>query len=641
MENFIEPATSAPLLLNLLPPSIRESLLTDEKFCASCGILQKVQLTIKDIGLSVDRSMFYDIIRKLYAENNKLIFKDITGKEWNVGFQINDSERYISISQNTTNYILPDYSALSFDRTERINGLNKIVYDFNLDKQIKEKWNSILLNSALANDEFDELHRDIQSSPVWIASKLESVIGYEITTLDSIIPNSVQYYKWLIGESEGSGDIVEYSNITVPGHIKQLISWKTFEGFLMALLMSSHSSIIVSIIEENFDEDELINIYAWLQANGDIISKVGAIEFGIPNLRRYPKIEPFVRHMIEQLRDDDPEDPESRFRLLSGLFMLVDGELCRTKILREKPPFWRRLAALSHASLLERVIIKSKLSISGFAEWGKESRSGLFYLQNMCDLRLEPRWFPDFVMPQQLKAELIGRIIQTANKYVSITKASSMDKLILGNESDSLMSIIQYPHAWFAGPLEGGIEAQFDPPDEILRIIEEELQADNISLSSLILIANSSLVFRVGLTQAQLAAKALRTAKYHLKNVKSKDILISVLRGLATVASVTRSVELASEIKLLIRKYRHETAECRIFPEDEVWIALASAAAHKVKNEWCNYLGEWITELSFQNLTKKDVLILHAQIEQLCHIVPELWSTCGRAEASLSSYLGH
>ncbi len=66
-----------------------------------------------------------------------------------------------------------------------------------------------------------------------------------------------------------------------------------------------------------------------------------------------------------------------------------------------------------------------------------------------------------------------------------------------------------------------------------------------------------------------------------------------------------------------------------------MWIGLTAAAAHLDLAGWCKFVGEWVTELAFQPLGCDEMDRLHSHVEQLCHIVPELWHTCGRAEAAL------
>ena len=75
-----------------------------------------------------------------------------------------------------------------------------------------------------------------------------------------------------------------------------------------------------------------------------------------------------------------------------------------------RPPFWRRLASIAHASVLERQIIAAGIPLAFIIEEVTKARGHLYFLQSLIDLRREPRWLPEYVLPGQLKAECIGRI---------------------------------------------------------------------------------------------------------------------------------------------------------------------------------------------------------------------------------------
>ncbi|AMO95524.1 hypothetical protein CFter6_2858 [Collimonas fungivorans] len=68
------------------------------------------------------------------------------------------------------------------------------------------------------------------------------------------------------------------------------------------------------------------------------------------------------------------------------------------------------------------------------------------------------------------------------------------------------------------------------------------------------------------------------------------------------------------------------------------WIA--AAAAYPELPGWCKFVGEWVTELAFLPLSAEEITILLFHVEVLCNIVPELWHTCGRAQAGLKAALG-
>ncbi len=64
---------------------------------------------------------------------------------------------------------------------------------------------------------------------------------------------------------------------------------------------------------------------------------------------------------------------------------------------------------------------------------------------------------------------------------------------------------------------------------------------------------------------------------------------------------------------------------------------MIAAAAFEELLDWNDFVGDWLTELAFQKLQSAESKQLHSHVLKLCHIVPELWVTCGRAEAALKS----
>ena len=74
--------------------------------------------------------------------------------------------------------------------------------------------------------------------------------------------------------------------------------------------------------------------------------------------------------------------------------------------------------------------------------------------------------------------------------------------------------------------------------------------------------------------------------------------------------------------------------------EELLRVGMVCAAAHASLEPWCKVVGEYLTELAFQEESKEEGERLLAHIKVLLDIVPQLWITCGRAEAALRSFIG-
>lgn len=635
-----ERSALASSALQFFPPSIRDSLISDPIFRNNYGLKIDGQISFGDSGVSVQRSKLFNSIREILADRSvPITLNDTAGKEWSLEIFEKENERRVALSLGEHRTFLPDFSELSPDPTERMHGFDHKADAVHLPEQIASKWRELLISRALTDDEIDALHTDIKETPNWVASLIASAIEKGTCSLTTLVPPSERYFERLVGEYQPSQHIIEYVQTKAKEHIRQLLSQKPNDGLLLSLLLSSHSSISSAIEANQLEEKDFLRAYKWLQEKGDRISQIGAIEIGLSIVDKQPGIEPYVQNLIEQIRDDNPEDAQSRLPLLSALIVFVEGELSRTKLLRGRPPFWRRLASIAQASLIERCIINAPVDRAEFTQWIRQARGQFFYLQTLVDLRQEPRWYPDYVSPHQLKAEFIGRIINAAQRNDAKIHSPALRALLFDEGPANLQSFIESPLLFLSGPLEGGLESPAEPPAEILREIERQLNADVLQPHSFTALVNSALLFRLDSQQAQLAAKALRTVKYQLRQTDNKDQLFAILNGLASVAAGTRHDELAEDIKILTRKCRLEPGH-RLSAEDTMRIGLIAAAAHPALTDWCEFVGEWITELAFQALKREEVERLHAHVKYLCHVVPELWRTCGKAEAALNAVMG-
>ncbi len=325
------------------------------------------------------------------------------------------------------------------------------------------------------------------------------------------------------------------------------------------------------------------------------------------------------------------------FKLLSALFCLVDGQLSKTRLLSAEPPFYRRLAALSQAALIHRQLVSSPVDLEQFIEWAFSNREGV-YLQSLADMRLEPRWDPNFVMASHIRADFIGHIIIAAKKYEQNIMGSQIYDLVLTNKDKSLQSFSNFLETWLPGPLEGTENTQNTLPSKVSEVIETQLSAKEVGPSSFIALVNFALMHPVGSDHAELAVKALKRADYHLCNIEDKLQLLSILDGLAKVAAVSRNSALADELQILVRRYRHD-AEYPLYIQEVIRICLVAAASRSDLSEWTKFVGDWLTDLAFGDLKDEEAQDIHLCLNSLCQAVPELWVSCGRADAALSAFI--
>ena len=253
---------------------------------------------------------------------------------------------------------------------------------------------SILKERVLEDDEFDILFHDIRDTPVYVERTIRREITEGKSSVSSLVPNSRRYFERLVGSYNGSYSIRDYATSVGQAFFKRLSEWRPYEGFLFSLFLSSHSALTTEIKTDHIDRGKLESALEFLEKRGDMLSRLGAFEVGLRILPNRPEVKPFLLRLVHRIRDDDTEGKASEFNLFSALFVLVDGELARTRLLAKEPPFYRRLASLSQAALIHRQLVQCGIDYDHFSKWSFSNRGEHFYMQSLADMRVEPRWEP-------------------------------------------------------------------------------------------------------------------------------------------------------------------------------------------------------------------------------------------------------
>ncbi len=524
--------------MNFVPPLIRETLLEDSDFRDEYDISTDSVLSFGDSGVSIDRHQLFDAVRNVLAGASSQEVIDKNGRKWLLDNETAQRELpRLSISYCDQRFSLYEYFvALSPDAGTRLRLLDTAALDVNLHRNASDRWRNILVRRALEDEEVGAFQNEFFDTPVAMTRALHSEIMHGQSSVSSLVPPSRRYFERLVGEYDGSASIRDYASGNGSTLFDQLAAWRPYDGFLLSLLLSSHSSMTAGINVDQLSSEDLVRAYNFLENHGDRISQLGAIEVGLRVLPSRPEIEQTLIRLIEQIRDDDVDGQASSFELLSALFCLVYGELSRIQLFRKEPPFYRRLAALSHASLIHRQLVNSSIGIDQFSKWAFSSRIEQYCMQSLADMRLEPRWDPDLAVASQMKAEFFGRIMISAKDYEQNIAGSHIYDLVFGDDARSLQSLGGFPAPWLPGPLEGTEGTHRNLPPEVAEAIETQLRANEVGPSSFIALVNFALIFPISADQAELAAKALKRANHRLLNIENRPQLVAILNGLATVA---------------------------------------------------------------------------------------------------------
>ncbi|MDB5528098.1 MAG: hypothetical protein JWR51_1201 [Devosia sp.] len=620
-------------LLKLFPPIVQSAFLDRPEFLESHGLQVLARVEFGEGMPSFERRELFSAIREVYKSDRQIIVNDISGDNYEVQLSA-DKQRLLLISSESGEVGIPSFWFLNGNDVDRLDRFDLAIDEYALQGAEAVRWRE-RVEIGIADDDVEGLLAFFRQAPesVWEAIKSDIAAGRGTTS--NLVPQSITYFEQLIGNYRGTSTLKEYIDRVLPPHLDAILARGGEFALSRTLVLCAHSSISEAI-GPKLSLDLVVRHFAELARSGDRLSQLGAIEVGIRLLATEPGLELPLLQMAQLIVEDDPADASGRLSLISALTIFVDGELSRLGIFENEAPFLRRLAAFSHAAAVERQLIAAGVDMADFSRWATAARGQRYFLQTLTDLRLEPRWLPDFISPEQLKAEFVSRLAGAADRHRTSIPSGKLNDFLFSTDVGRLRAAMAFPYSYLPGPLEGGLDSPAPLPDEISEQLSQLAHAEEINEGSLAAFVNTVLIFQITKHQTKLVTEALRRVKYEVVQMDNDAKTFNLLSGLAVAAAVARDTELAGELRILARTLRRR-AGAHIDTDSSLRIALIASASEVDLGRWSEMVGQWLTELGYEETNSELAEAMHAHIDELCKISPVLWRTCARAQAAFEA----
>jgi hypothetical protein len=202
--------------LDLFPPSVRQSLVSNRTFCAEYGLIADAKISIGKGEISLDRKAFFSTVRSVLTNpKSAATIQDVAGMEWSVTATEGPDLPVVSLSRSGQSYSITNLFVLSPDASTRMSALEKWATRMRLPETAKERWRSILKERPLENDEVNEFGSDVSLTIVGAQQLIRSEIESGSSEIETLVPRKVAYYDRLVGEYDASDNIEAFGKRSV------------------------------------------------------------------------------------------------------------------------------------------------------------------------------------------------------------------------------------------------------------------------------------------------------------------------------------------------------------------------------------------------------------------------------------------
>lgn len=624
--------------LSLFPDMILRDVVEDDQFREVLGLRLDGVITFDGGKAHFGRAAFFNAIRELYRNGEASApVKDVDGADWTIETGVSDGRKILKVRNTASTFHLHGFVALHHDPKSRLDEFDAALTFAGLGPDALPDYRVLLTERSLRNEELRHLDAALDHTPLEIGRKIEQQFSGPTGKAETLAPADRDYYDNLIGKGVASS-VAQLAHKIVAPHINHQLALHDPSVTRLTLLLANQSSILAASDLATHSEAELVALLEWAARSGDLVSRIGAIEVGLAALKRAPSLEPSILALVTSIRDLEPDDVEGRLHFLMGILIFVGGDISRTKVLADLPPFQRRMAIFAQAALFERHAY-GHVGVEHFTKWAIEQHGRRFYYQTLSELRHEPRWVADYCAPDQLKAEFLGRVSNAAATHRDNVSAGPLHDLLFGSGETDLPKSMIFPGSFLPGPLEGGSGGETPTmPAEWDAILAEALAPQDFSPKSITALINLRGLFSISDDRVGRAVELIRSAGHRFTADVDQEMRENIFTGLAGVASASRNTALADELRIMVRKNRIDSTNPPK-AQREFLIAIAAAAAHSDFEAWSGYLGKWAEELAFRVIDKQDADHLLADMNLLTLIEPKLRRYLGSAMAAIQAWL--
>ena len=622
-------------------PMMRKSVFELPGFRSEYALQAEIVTAFPGSGAKFRRQILLDAVRRALSTETEQSVPDERGNEWALGpSTLNYGFPTLDLSRSGARIPLTEVASLSANRSVRLRFLKQLAADLLLPREASTRWRRILYRRPLNDAEVDELYADFLDTPRRMSHLVRRQARGGNLPLSSLVPQSKRYFERLIGIYDGSNTISEYAQggarRLLEGLRKRRVSRDQRSALLwQALLLSVHPSITETICELEFPSEDIKDVVEQLGVKDDPFSCTGAIEIGLSTRQPAPSLQRGIAELVHAILGNAGEPPADSSELFAACLILVDGQLVRSGLLAGGPPFYRRLAAACHASVLTRALLEAGIDTRGFCEFARAQGGAAFYFGAIADMRLEPGWAPALALVPQIRQHISSRIAVALGRHAGEHYGSELRELVQENAEDQERQESNMLGWLFRTPLDGVCDASRPISESLTEQITADLASVPVTEAQFHGLIVTARVFDVGEQHAEAAASALSRLE-HSGGTQEPGSLFSALVGLGSVAAVARSAVLADALRDATRRFGPDGQRILSVRERET-VLLSAAASHHNLDDWVGWVGEVMTELAFGTVDRAEATDLLSHLRLLCRLVPDLWLTCGRADAALKA----
>jgi hypothetical protein len=428
----------ADLAMNL-HPNVERQLVNASEVATALGIKTTPVVTFNGTHTVIVES-FVGALRSAVGGKKSATITRGDGSKSKVSLQY-AAPGTVTITFDGARFTFTEADLLANTKAGRKRALKRLFSQRPLSADEDKVWFKRAEKGALSATEYSKLLEQLRSTPENVVSTLSAP---QSLNAESLVPKDLSYYVRLVGPIPQLS-FADYIARERKEHLSLLLRRE-----LVGLRRLAYSAISRPLIPfDDLDSLALTEIEKLLTAE-DPFSLIFGFEICQHRLGQGRKAAGALGTKFLKRLLGDEKWLQSRLELFSACAVI--GMVALRPAANDPEPAlsWFRLAVLTHAGVLTTAL-RGLQKTADFLKWSIRDFGSTYLWRTVVDARDEPRWEAEWISPEALKAELVGRCFN-ALMQLPPAKQPKAWKDLINSELNKLRTKLL---AFFPGPLDG------------------------------------------------------------------------------------------------------------------------------------------------------------------------------------------
>ena len=608
-------AIGAAMMIRSTPQPVRARLLADHPFTEEMGVGVTTTMQLGP-AISITADRFVDAIKAALGGAATVEATPESGDP--IRFEATLTGTTLTLASKDLTIDHPFVTVFSPEREARLQAAQAFSADVLVASERAEHWRRILAERALTPLEYTDLVRDARATP---EALLERLRDSRHLNPESMVPTEPGYWSSLLPMAAPDQDFAAFINGPLHAHHRDMLELNP----QLALSRIGHTSAARAVIPFELLQKVNPQDLETTLANEDPLSLLFAFEVAANRLQDGAAWESLGTRALDKLFGDK-DATNRRCELLSATIVISFARLRRVREWRAAPLFWRRLAALTQASVLANTLSVMPKP-APFRQWAFKNLGADYYWQTLTDRREGPSWWPQVMEPHALKAWTAARFLRAMETIDESRWPAAWRAAAEGIRADTLDDRERAMMA-FPAPLDDfmGYERTLDA--NLFGRTIEALRDKPCRIPGL-----DPFIYLAKLTDEHLALLRDYVARTSLPTGDDAGIYVTELTVIAHAAGTCRNVALANALaeKAMVL-FKPATEDQR---EMVISLLVDAASAYADEDAHPTWLAQWLERLAYTSSSNSEIDLLRSVVQSLIAVNPRYRPYLSRARAVL------